>query len=363
MAERMPMPSSDRATIVPPPSTTVLVTGACGFVASHVILELLRTTDLQVRGTVRSLHARPKFVHLLNMPGASSRLELVEADLLDAACWPAAVDGCAAVLHIASPYVLTVNDPLRDLVEPAERGTEHVLRAAIAAKIEHILVTSSIAAIADAPEHGKVFTEADWNTRSSLTRLPYYYSKVRAETKAWELVRAAPQPTRLVVLNPAMVIGPSMTNTLNESVRHVIDPLRGNVPALVQISYGLVDVRDVATAHVRALVDTSVHGRHILVADVWDMDQVVRFYRRRYPNAAKALPSLSAPNWAVSVLAHFKPQGPRQYLQANIGHGKYAFSNTKSIETLHMTYRPVEISLADTVQDSLQWGFIPQSKL
>ncbi|CAK4085805.1 unnamed protein product [Aphanomyces euteiches] len=344
------------------PEKRVLVTGAAGFVASHVIKELLTTTDFIVRGTVRNLRDKSKYSHLSSLTHASTRLELVQADLLDADSWPAAVDGCFAVMHIASPYVMTVRDPLKDLVEPAVTGTANVLTTALAVGIQHLIVTSSIAAVTDSPARGKTYTEEDWNTTSSLSWLPYYYSKTRAEKKAWELVRAASTDVRLVVLNPAMVIGPSMTNTLNESVGYVVDPILGNVPMLIEISWALVDVRDVATAHVRALTSPTASGRYILVRDVWTMTQVVEYYRNRFPGATR-LPRLSAPDWAARAFARLKPPGPKQYLQANLGYGKYAFSNAKSVQELGMTYRPIEDSLEDTIKNGIAWGFMPRSSL
>ncbi|KAH9104946.1 hypothetical protein LEN26_000458 [Aphanomyces euteiches] len=196
-----------------------------------------------------------------------------------------AVKDCAAVLHIASPFLLTVHDPQKDLVEPAERGTENVLRAAIAEdSVKDIVLTSSLAAIADAPVDGKVFTEADWNTLSSLTRNPYCYSKVRGEQKAWELLKNV-SDKHLVVLNPFLVTGPSLTKTINPSMGTFVDMFNGKVPAMANLSMGFVDVRDVAWAHVLALTNPNAKGRHILCNEVQSMQQVVETLRTKFPNA------------------------------------------------------------------------------
>ncbi|CAK4151315.1 unnamed protein product [Aphanomyces euteiches] len=264
---------------------TVLVTGATGFIASHTIQQLLAKTDYVVRGTVRSLKKPDRFAHLTSLPHANTRLELVEANLLDDKAWAPAVKDCAAVLHIASPFLLTLHDPQKDLVEPAERGTENVLRAAIAEdSVKDIVLTSSLAAIADAPVDGKVFTEADWNTLSSLTRNPYCYSKVRGEQKAWELLKNV-SDKRLVVLNPFLVTGPSLTKTINPSVGTFVDMFNGKVPAMANLSMGFVDVRDVAWAHVLALTNPNAKGRHILCNEVQSMQQVVETLRTKFPNA------------------------------------------------------------------------------
>ncbi|CAK4149058.1 unnamed protein product [Aphanomyces euteiches] len=131
---------------------------------------------------------------------------------------------------------------------------------------------------------------------------------------------------------------------------------------LIEISWALVDVRDVATAHVRALTSPTASGRYILVRDVWTMTQVVEYYRNRFPGATR-LPRLSAPDWAARAFARLKPPGPKQYLQANLGYGKYAFSNAKSVQELGMTYRPIEDSLEDTIKNGIAWGFMPRSSL
>src|SRR5579875_1076288 len=145
--------------------TRVLVTGATGFVASHAIAELLAAGH-EVRGTVRSRAKALKEAALAQIPGAE-RLELVEADLLDAASFEAPAQGCEAVLHIASPYIVDVKDPQRDLVEPAVKGTEAVLSAAAKAGVRRVVLTSSMAAVTDEPPRDHTLTERDWNKKSS----------------------------------------------------------------------------------------------------------------------------------------------------------------------------------------------------
>src|SRR5580692_5452091 len=117
------------------------------------------------------------------------RLELVEADLLRPETFPAAVAGCERVLHTASPYALDVKDPQRDLVDPAVQGTRNVLVACKAAgSVRRVVLTSSMAAVTDEPESDHLLTESDWNTRSTLERNAYYYSKTLAEKEGWRFV-------------------------------------------------------------------------------------------------------------------------------------------------------------------------------
>lgn len=164
----------------------VAVTGATGFIGSEVVKVLLDRGYI-VHGTVRNPDDTAKVAPLLELVGASDRLRLFKADLLDRSGFDAAFEGCDVVMHVASPYVVNVDHPQRDLVEPALIGTTNILEAANAAGVTRMVLTSSAAAITDEPEN-RVYTEADWNEKSSLTRNPYYYSKTLAERAAWAFV-------------------------------------------------------------------------------------------------------------------------------------------------------------------------------
>jgi nucleoside-diphosphate-sugar epimerase len=236
-------------------SAPVLVTGASGFIALHTIKQLLEK-GYRVRGTVRSLKDVKKNEPITSLPGASERLELVEADLNNPTSFIPAVAGVEYVLHIASPYVLNVTDPQKDLVDPAVNGTLSVLQAAYdAGTVKRVVLTSSCAAISDSFDSSKVYTEADWNSLSSLTRNPYYFSKTLAEQAAWKFVSEKPDKFDLVVINPFIVLGPSLVpSQVNESVHFYKQLLNGEMGVGgVDLYFGIVDVRDVALAHIVAM--------------------------------------------------------------------------------------------------------------
>ena len=207
----------------------VAVTGATGFIGSQVASVLLHR-GYTVHGTVRNPENEAKIAPLLELEGASERLSLFKADLLGSEGFSEAFEDCDVVMHVASPYIVDVEDAQRDLVDPALIGTRSVLAAANAAGMKRLVITSSAAAITDEPED-RVYTEADWNQKSSLTRNPYDYSKTVAERAAWVFVEDESPSFDLIVINPTGVIGPSIGSGLNSTAKVIADLLNGGVPS------------------------------------------------------------------------------------------------------------------------------------
>lgn len=339
----------------------VLVTGAAGFIAAHTLADLLARGH-RVRGTVRSLGKQDAYAHLTALPGAADRLELVEANLLDASGFVAAVQGVDAVMHIASPYVIDVADPRRDLVEPAVTGTRNVLEAAAGSPaVRRVVLTSSMAAITDEPETDHVLTEADWNLKSSLTRNPYYYSKTMAERAAWDFMAEKKPGFDLVVVNPFMVIGPSLSSALNTSNKVFVDMAKGVYPGIMELAWGFVDVRDVARAHVLALETSAASGRYLCSGDVLSMREVVEVLGRVLPG--RRLPSLPLDNafgTALMRLASYsQSKGTGSYLRSNLGR-RICYDAGKIQRELGLAFRPARDSITDTAIDLVKWGHIKE---
>lgn len=338
---------------------TILLSGATGFIAGHTI-EALLAAGHHVRGTVRDPAATGKTAHLRAMPGADERLELVAADLMADDPFSAHAEA-DVVLHMASPYVMNVSDPKRDLVDPAVQGTLSMLRAAAARpRVRRVVVTSSMAAITDQPD-GRVLTEEDWNDKSSLTRNPYYYSKTMAERAAWEFVEREKPGFDLVVINPFMVIGPAQTGAINTSNQIFVDMLTGQYPAIMALEWGIVDVRDVAAAHVAALDPGVPSGRYICAADNMDMAGVVDLMRRRGYGHAR-LPKLKMTGPVGTALMRLasrtQPAGIGSYLRTHLGRVP-RFDNTKIRREMGITFRTPEQSITDTLADLTKRGHIP----
>lgn len=337
----------------------VCVTGASGFIASHIVEQLLER-GYSVVGTVRDPQSASS-AHLLRMKGASERLTLVAGDLLDKAAWPKIVAGASCVMHTASPYTLEAKDPQRDLVEPALEGTRNVLEACAAAgSVKRVVLTSSMASITDEPDEAHVLTEADWNERSSLTRNPYYYSKTVAEREAWRLYAEHSAHYSLVVINPFLVIGPSHTRVLNTSNALFSDLLSGKFPSLMRLVWGLVDVRDVARAHIEAMERPQAKGRHICAAGTISMRDAVQLLREKgYQDYA--LPTLgfdcAAGDYAIRMASYFQPKGVGSYLRTHVGRVP-RFDNAKIQNELGLAFRPLEESIRDTAEDVIRHGHV-----
>ncbi|MFV1969854.1 MAG: SDR family oxidoreductase [Acidimicrobiia bacterium] len=337
----------------------VAVTGASGFIGSHVV-QVLLDRGYSVRGTVRDPDNTAKVAPLEELPGADGRLELVTADLMAAEGFAGAFRGCEIVMHIASPYVIDVEDPQRDLVDPALVGTLNVLRAATDAGVRRVVLTSSIAAVTDQPDD-RVYTEADWNEKSSLERNPYYYSKTLAERAAWDFIDTEQPSFDLVVINPSGVIGPSVSSGLSTTSRMIADLLNGGVyPAIIDITFPNVDVRDVAEAHVRAAENQSASGRYICSAELVSLERAVEVLRAN-GFADYKLPKMRLTSgfgtFLTRQLARFQPPGTRSFLETNLGRSAN-LDTTKIREDLGIEFRDVDRSIIDTANDLIRWGHV-----
>ncbi len=339
---------------------TILVTGASGFIASYIVKDLL-ARQYRVRGTVRSLRNPDSQTHLLALPGAAERLELAEADLLTPGSFDQAAQGCDAVIHTASPYKINVEDPQKDLVEPAVSGTRHILEAAAkSATVKRVVLTSSMAAVTDEPEEDHVLTEADWNTKSSLERNPYYYSKTVAEREAWAIMEQLRPGYDLVTINPFLVIGPALTKALNPSNQLFADMLTGVFPGIMNMVWGFVDVRDVAQAHVRAMETPAAKGRYLCAGGRASMREVTDLLRQN-GYAGYQLPKLgldcAAGDFVVKRSSYLQPKGVGDYMRSHVGRTPN-YDTSKIRRELGTEFRETRASILETVDDLLRWGHV-----
>jgi len=349
-------------------SKPILVTGAGGYIASWII-EYLLEKGYRVRGTVRSLAQNERLSHLESMAKQhEGRLELFEADLLRHGDFQKAMDGCELVFHTASPFKVSgVKDPQRELIDPALEGTRNVfLSVEETPSVKRVVLTSSVAAIfGDAREiedqPNQIFTEDAWNLSSNLLHQPYPFSKTLAEKEAWNM---ASQQMRwdLVVMNPAFVLGPSRSRrTDSTSTGFVRSLLNGAFKSgTAALYFGVVDVRDVAQAHILAGFTPATAGRHILCNETLSMLEMAKMLNEAYPGRF-ALPSKEMPKWLLWLMAP-KIGFTRKYIRDNVGF-KPMFDNRKAIEQFNLRYRPVRETLLDQAAQLLQDGLIKNTPL
>jgi len=308
---------------------------------------------------------------LLALPGAAERLELVNADLLKDESIDAAVQGCDFVLHIASPYVLTAVDPQKELVDPAVNGTLSVLKAALkyGETVKKVVLTSSCAAVLEYPESStRVYDEKDWNTTSSLTQSPYYYSKVAAERAAVDFVEKnkdhQPPCFKLVVANPFVIFGPSLSKKPNTSTDIVKNLMTGVYPAKIDLNWAIVDVRDVALLHILLMEDPNAQGRHIMCNPSKSLNEMTEIIRSKYPNARLPSHDLSGGIGTAftKVAAHFQKPSAKEYLLHNLGMIP-VLNNKKSLTIAGFKgYMPVQATILDTAEDLVESGIVQVNK-
>jgi dihydroflavonol-4-reductase len=239
-----------------PTAAPVLVTGGNGYIAAHVV-EMLLEKNYKVRATVRDASKPDKYKHLLQMKNAQTNLELVSFDLTADEMDLKLLDNVEVVLHVASPFIVNVKDPQKDLVDPAVKGTLNVLSACLKSNVKQVILTSSVAAISDSPKLRQI-TEDDWNDDCSLTKNSYNYSKVSAEKAAWKFMKDQVKGKfKLVTICPSLVFGPCHTDSVNTAVNVLQELLK---PVFLDLSVSFVDVRDVAQAHIAAFENEKSEG-------------------------------------------------------------------------------------------------------
>jgi nucleoside-diphosphate-sugar epimerase len=286
----------------------VLVTGGSGFIGGHVVLQLLDAGHT-VRATTRSLDREPAVRAALAAAGMTrgDALRLVEADLTSDDGWAAAVDGVDAVVHVASPVAPGHVEDEQSLIGPARDGALRVLRAARAAGVRRVVLTSAFHAVAWG--HGRderVFTEADWTDVDGPGVDAYGKSKTLAERAAWDFV--ADGGPELVTLLPVAVMGPVLAGEVSGANNVVRRLLTGQVSAYPSLHFPVVDVRDVALAHALAVTAPVAGERLLLSSDpAMAMERIGALLREHLGEAAGRVPTASVPDEVLRASAAGNP--------------------------------------------------------
>jgi nucleoside-diphosphate-sugar epimerase len=337
---------------------TVLVTGGTGFLGAHCILQLLQA-GYRVRTTVRNLGRSDDVRTMLRNGGAdgTAPVEFAQADLTADDGWDAAVAGCSYVLHVASPFPAQPPRDENELIVPARDGTLRVLRAARAAGVRRVVLTSSFAAIGYGHTRvDHVLTEADWTDPDAPGVQPYQRSKTLAERAAWDFVER--EGIELAVVNPVGIVGP-LLGAPTTSIMLIQRLLNHELPALPRLSFGIVDVRDVADLHLRAMTDPSAPGERFLATagdSLWVSD-IARVLRDNLGPAGQRVPTRALPDFVVRALALVSPS--IRPMVHDLGVFK-PVSNDKARRVLGWQPRSADAALIATGESLLHRGLIKQ---
>ena len=292
--------------------TTVLVTGATGFIAQHCVVQLLNE-GYCVRGTVRSIARGSKLKdslapHVAEGAGALDRFDIVAADLTADDGWADAVTGCRYVLHVASPLPRTPPKHEDELIVPARDGALRVLEAAAEGGVERVVLTSSVAAVLYGRDRSRTFDETDWSDIDARTIGAYEKSKTIAERAAWDFVAstAGDSGLELTTINPGLVLGPILDEdygTSGEVIKKLFDR---DFPACPDLNWAVVDVRDVAAAHIAAMTTPAAAGQRFICAiENHSLLDIARILDKHFSNQGFRIPTGKLPSFAMRLVALF----------------------------------------------------------
>jgi dihydroflavonol-4-reductase len=291
----------------------VLVTGATGFIAQHCIIALLEA-GYRVRGTARAAAQTPTVADIVR-PHLSVRararmadFDVVAADLGADDGWDSAVAGCRFVLHVASPVPRTPPKHEDDLIVPARDGTLRALRAAHAAGVERVVLTSSTSAVIYGHDRDRTFNETDWSNVDDRRIGAYEKSKTLAERAAWDYMASLESSDRmeLATINPGVVLGPLLSSdwaTSGEVIKKILDR---DFPAIPDLNFAPVDVRDVANAHVAALTEPRAAGQRFLCAiENHSLREIARILADHLGDVGFNVPTAYLPSVLMRIVARW----------------------------------------------------------
>jgi nucleoside-diphosphate-sugar epimerase len=341
----------------------VLVTGGTGFVGVHCILQLLQA-GYPVRTTVRSLDRKNEIIDMLKNGGVDSveNLSFIETDLSKDTNWDEAVNGCEYVLHVASPISLTIPKDENEMIAPAVEGTLRVVQAARNAGVKRVVITSSFGAVGYShTETDQLITEKSWTNPNEKGLSAYIKSKTLAEKAAWDFIAKEGGALELSVVNPVGIFGPTLSANLSGGLEIIKKLLDGSMKAVPQINFGIVDVRDVADLHLRAMTNPNANGQRFLAlaGDVLSFHEMALILKNKMGDEAKNVTTKILPNWIVRIAALFNPLAKN--VAPQLGRIKNA-SNEKAKTMLGWTPRTNEEAIIASAESLVRFGVIKSPK-
>ncbi|GEO48614.1 SDR family oxidoreductase [Companilactobacillus kimchii] len=337
----------------------VVVTGGSGFIAVHIILQLLQQ-GYAVRTTVRSVKKEDVIKEMLCNGGIRdfSDLSFSQADLTSDTNWEETMQGATYVIHVASPTPKLNFKNEDEMIRPAVDGVLRVLKASKDAKVKRVVLTSAYGAVfAGHKNRTTPYTEKDWSDFSAKNIHPYQKSKTMSEMAAWDFIKKEGDGLQLATVNPVGVMGPVLSAKYSHSNVQIQEMLEGKIKALPKVDSGYIDVRDVASLHILAMTSPKADGERFLATtgETLSMMDVADILREAFPDYASNIPIRTIPNAVVKAAALTNPQ---LKMIASIV-GKYAgTSNKKAKELLGWNPRSAKTAIIATAQSMIDLGIV-----
>ncbi|MDR4933649.1 aldehyde reductase [Companilactobacillus paralimentarius] len=337
----------------------VVVTGGSGFIAVHIILELLQQ-GYAVRTTIRSAKKEDVIKEMLYNGGIRdfSDLSFSQADLTSDTNWEETMQGATYVIHVASPTPKLNFKNEDEMIRPAVDGVLRVLKASKDAEVKRVVLTSAYGAIfAGHKNRTTPYTEKDWSDLSAKNIHPYQKSKTMSEMAAWDFIKKEGDGLQLATVNPVGVMGPVLSAKYSHSNVQIQEMLEGKIKALPKVDSGYIDVRDVANLHILAMTSPKANGERFLATtgETLSMMDVADILREAFPDYASNIPTRTIPNAVVKAAALTNPQ---LKMIASIV-GKYAgTSNKKAKELLGWNPRSAKTAIIATAQSMIDLGIV-----
>ncbi|GGD75367.1 aldehyde reductase [Emticicia aquatilis] len=336
----------------------VLVTGGTGFVAIECIKQLLEK-GYQVRTTLRSLKRKDEIIESLKASGILTfyNLTFIETDLLTDKNWDKAVEGCDYVLHVASPIHLEIPKDENEMIKPAVEGTLRVLKAARDAGVKRVVMTSNFGAVGYShADKSKVITEENWTNPNEKGLSAYNKSKVMAEKAAWEFIKNEGRDLQLSVINPVGIFGPAYSAKLSSGFELLKKILDGSMKAIPNITISIVDVRDLADLHIKAMTNEAANAQRFLALSdgVMTLPDIAIFFKKQLGEQGNKISTKRLPDWVVKIAALFNSQAKALVPMLS----KYRdSSNEKARKVLDWQPRSKEEALLATVESLFKYNF------
>ena len=336
----------------------VFLTGISGWIAKHTAIELLNS-GYEVLGTVRNKNLIEQTKETLSKYTSVDKLSFVELDLLKDDGWNEAAMGCKYIMHIASPFPMKVSNDRNILLPVAVDGTLRVLNAGLNARVEQIIITSSIVAMFRKQNRSNPYSfgENDWTDENWVKGVnDYFLSKTKAERSAWEFMESKALKNKLTTINPGGVFGDALDKKGGTSIEYIRQFLKGKFPAAPKFGVLISDVKDVAKSHVACIGNKKVGGRRLIVGkEIKKLIELCQIMAEALPEYEKKLPKKELPNFMVKLISYLDSSAKMMIPDLGI---VMQTDTTYSEELLGLKFKSAKDCIIENAKSVIRLGLI-----